>query len=324
MLYRPRRLRSQHAVREMVAETTLEPRHLILPLFLTEGSSKKEAIASLPGQFRLSVDEALKLLTEAVSLGLQSVLLFAAVREELKTPRGEEAHNPDGLLPSAVRRIKDAFPDLLVLTDVALDPYSSDGHDGIVKDGVILNDETVEVLCQMSLTHARAGADFVAPSDMMDGRVAAIRQSLDESGFEGVGIMSYTAKYASSYYGPFREALDSTPKAGDKKSYQMDYRNRREALKELFLDEDEGADIVMVKPALCYLDVIREFKDNTQLPVAAYNVSGEYAMIKWAAKNGSLDERAARDEALYSMRRAGADLIATYFAMDFARDFKAR
>lgn len=322
MIHRPRRLRASSFVREMVRETTLDPSQLMLPLFLVEGNSQEQKIPSLPDQFRLSVDRALKTLEEAVELGIKGILLFPAIENSLKTSGAEESWNPKGLLPRAIGEIKRHFPELLVFSDVALDPYSSDGHDGIVKDGRVDNDLTVTALCKMALTHAQAGADFVAPSDMMDGRVRAIRSTLEEAKFPDVGVMSYTAKYASSLYGPFRDALDSAPKAGDKKTYQMDYRNRREALKELALDLREGADIVMVKPATFYLDVLRDFSQHSKVPVAAYNVSGEYAMIKWAAHHGALDEKLARNEMLYSIKRAGADLIASYFAMDFARDFK--
>jgi porphobilinogen synthase len=321
MIHRPRRLRKCASLREMVRETTLDPSDLMLPLFLVEGTSQKQEISSLPGQYRWSVDQALKILDEAVELGIKSVLLFPAIEESLKTKDAREAFNPKGLLPRAICEIKKAFPELIVFSDVALDPYSSDGHDGIVEDGRILNDLTVDALCKMSLTHAEAGVDFVAPSDMMDGRVRAIRVALEKANFQDVGIMSYTAKYASSFYGPFRDALDSAPKAGDKKTYQMDYRNRKEAAKELALDLKEGADIVMVKPACLYLDVIRDFSVHSKVPVAAYNVSGEYAMIKWAAKHDALNEKQARDEMLYAIKRAGADLIASYFALDFARDY---
>ncbi len=319
MKHRPRRLRSEHSLRSLVAETTLTPSQFILPLFVTEGETSE--IPSMPGQFRWSLRDVANHLKEATDLGLKAALLFASIEEKDKTPGAEEALNPKGLLPRALATIKDQFPNLMLFSDVALDPYSSDGHDGLLHEGEVLNDETVMVLKQMAVVHAGAGADFVAPSDMMDGRVGAIRDALDEAAFSGVGIMSYTAKYASSFYGPFRDALDSAPKAGDKKTYQMDYRNRREALRELDLDQREGADIVMVKPALCYLDVISDFKSSSRVPVAAYNVSGEYAMIKWAAHHGSLQESQARDEMLFSIRRAGADLIASYFALDFARDF---
>jgi porphobilinogen synthase len=251
--------------------------------------------------------------------GVNAVVLFPAVAESLKTPKGEESYNDAGLIPKAVRMLKAQWPDLIVMTDVALDPYSSDGHDGIVRDGKIVNDETVEVLCKQAVCQARAGADVISPSDMMDGRVGAIRDALDEAGFEEVSILSYCAKYASGFYGPFREALDSAPRFGDKKTYQMDPANAREALRELELDEAEGADIVMVKPAGAYLDVIRLLRDHTALPIAAYQVSGEYAMIKAASQNGWLDEKRVALESLLAIRRAGADIIFTYYARQAAR-----
>ncbi len=261
----------------------------------------------------------LKEVQQAVALGIMSFDLFPALSETLKDPHGKESLNPQGLLPTTLKMIRDKFPDVTLISDVALDPYSSDGHDGVVKNGKILNDETVEILAKMSLVHAQAGADIVSPSDMMDGRVGAIREALDEEGFTDVGILSYSAKYASSFYGPFREALDSAPKFGDKKTYQMDFRNAREALREIELDELEGADIVMVKPALSYLDIISLVKSHTHLPVAAYNVSGEYGLIKAGAKAGIIDETRAMVETLYSIRRAGADIIFTYFAVPMAK-----
>ncbi len=268
----------------------------------------------MPGYYRRSMDLTVKEVRELWQLGLRCVLLFVKSKEELKDNKGTEALNPDGLMQRSIRAIKDAVPDMVVMTDVALDPYSSFGHDGIVENGEIVNDPTVEVLAKMSVSHARAGADFVAPSDMMDGRIGAIRQALEENSFTKTGIMAYSAKYASSFYGPFRDALDSAPGFGDKKTYQMDYANRIEAIKETIMDVEEGADIVMVKPALSYLDIIREVKNAVDVPVSCYNISGEYAMIKAAAKMGWVDEDKAILETLTSMKRAGADLIATYFA----------
>jgi porphobilinogen synthase len=317
--HRYRRLRTNHAVRNLVAETTLSVDHFIVPLFITEGNNKREEIPSMPGYFRLSLDLLKEEITELKLLGLRAVLLFVKVPDALKDNEGKEALNPQGLMQRAVRSIKALDPDMIVMTDVALDPYSSFGHDGIVADREIVNDPSVEVLAAMAVSHAQAGADFLAPSDMMDGRVKAIREKLDENGFQHKAILSYGAKYASSFYGPFRDALDSAPGFGDKKTYQMDFRNSREALKEVELDIEEGADIVMVKPAGAYLDIIRLVKDNVKVPVAAYQVSGEYAMIKAAAAKGWLNEKDAMLESLIAIRRAGADIIASYFAKDFAR-----
>jgi len=316
---RYRRLRTNASVRNLVAETSLTPDHFIVPLFIMEGTNKKEEIASMPGYFRFSLDLLRAEILELKKLGLRSVLLFVKVPDNLKDNEGKEALNPQGLMQRAVRFIKEVDPQMTVMTDVALDPYSSYGHDGIVSGQEIVNDPTVEVLTAMSVSHAQAGADFVAPSDMMDGRVKAIRKKLDEAGFHNVGILSYSAKYASSFYGPFRDALDSAPGFGDKKTYQMDFRNSTEALKEVDLDIAEGADIVMVKPAGAYLDIIRRVKDHVHVPVAAYQVSGEYAMIKAASANGWLDEKSAMIESLIAIRRAGADIIATYFAKDFVK-----
>lgn len=315
---RPRRNRKSAAVRAYHRETHLGPEHFIYPVFIHDGEGV-EAIASMPGCSRLSLDALMEEMAGAWSEGIRSVVLFPAIDESLKSSRGEEAYNPEGLVQRAIRRLKAQWPELIVVTDVALDPYSSDGHDGVVHDGRILNDETVEILCRQALSQAMAGADVIAPSDMMDGRVGAIRNTLDAAGFEEVSILSYTAKYASAYYGPFRDALDSAPKFGDKKTYQMDPANSREALRELELDELEGADIVMVKPAGAYLDVIKLLRDNTALPVAAYQVSGEYAMIKAACANGWLDEEKVMMESLLAIRRAGADVIFTYFARQAAR-----
>ncbi len=313
---RPRILRTNPAIRSMVAETLLTPGDFIAPLFIDEGKNVVFEIPSMPGYHRYSIDHTIKEIKELWSLGIKSVLLFIKAPDELKDNTGKEAWNNNGLMQRSIKAIKDALPEMLVMTDVALDPYSSYGHDGIVKDGEIVNDETVEALVKMSLSHAKAGADFIAPSDMMDGRIGAIRQALEENNFTKTGIMAYSAKYASCFYGPFRDALDSAPGFGDKKTYQMDYANRKEAVKEAIMDEQEGADIIMVKPAMAYLDIIREVKDSVSLPVSAYHVSGEYAMIKAAAKMGWLNEDKAIIECLTSVKRAGADLIATYFAKD--------
>ena len=300
----------------MVAETILTPNDFIVPLFIDEGTGVKTEIASMPGYFRRSLDGTVAEVKELWGLGIKCVLLFVKSKDELKDNTGKEAWNPDGLMQRSIKAIKDAIPEIVVMTDVALDPYSSYGHDGIVENGEIVNDPTVEALTRMSLSHAAAGADFVAPSDMMDGRIGAIRQAFENNGYTRTGIMAYSAKYASCFYGPFRDALDSAPGFGDKKSYQMDPANRLEAIKETLMDVEEGADIVMVKPALPYLDIIREVKDSVEVPVSAYNISGEYAMIKAAAKMGWLNEEKAIIETLTSIKRAGADLIATYFAKD--------
>jgi len=313
---RNRILRQSPAIRSMVAETILTPNDFIVPLFINEGESYKEEIASMPGYYRMSLDNTVKEVKELWSMGLKCVLLFIKCKDELKDNKGTEALNPKGLMQRSIRAIKEACPDMLVMTDIALDPFSSYGHDGIVEGSEIVNDATVEVLAQMSVSHAQAGADFVAPSDMMDGRIAAIREALEENGLNKTGIMSYSAKYASCFYGPFRDALDSAPGFGDKKTYQMDYNNRLEAVKETLMDVEEGADIVMVKPALAYLDIIREVKNAVSVPVSAYNISGEYAMIKAAARMGWIDENKAILETLTAIKRAGADLIATYFAKD--------
>jgi len=300
----------------MVAETILTPNDFIVPLFIDEGKGVKTEIASMPGYFRRSLDGTVAEVKELWSLGIKSVLLFVKSKDELKDNTGKEAWNPDGLMQRSIKAIKEAVPEIVVMTDVALDPYSSYGHDGIVENGEIVNDPTVEALARMSLSHAAAGADWVAPSDMMDGRIGAIRQAFENNGYTRTGIMAYSAKYASCFYGPFRDALDSAPGFGDKKSYQMDPANRLEAIKEALMDVEEGADIVMVKPALPYLDIIREVKDAVDVPVSAYNISGEYAMIKAAAKMGWVNEEKAIIETLTSIKRAGADLIATYFAKD--------
>lgn len=316
---RNRILRQSPAIRSLVAETILTPDDFIAPLFIIEGEDQLSEIVSMPNYFRRSIDLTITEVKELLSLGIKSVLLFVKSKDELKDNKGTEALNPDGLMQRSIRAIKKACPEMVIMTDVALDPYSSYGHDGIVENNEIVNDTTVEVLAQMSVSHAQAGADFVAPSDMMDGRIAAIRQALEQTGYIKTGIMAYSAKYASCFYGPFRDALDSAPGFGDKKTYQMDYANRIEAVKEAVMDVEEGADIVMVKPALSYLDIIREVKEAVDVPVSCYNISGEYAMIKAAAKMGWIDENKAIIETLTSMKRAGADLIATYFAKDAVR-----
>ena len=313
---RNRILRQSPAMRSLVCETILSPNDFIVPLFITEGENIKLEIASMPNYYRLSVDNTVKEVKLLWSMGLKSVLLFVKSKDELKDNKGTEALNPDGLMQRSIKAIKNAVPEMLVMTDVALDPFSSYGHDGIVENGQIVNDATVEVLAKMSVSHAQAGADFVAPSDMMDGRIGAIRKALEENNFINTGIMAYSAKYASCFYGPFRDALDSAPGFGDKKTYQMDYGNRIEAVKEALMDIEEGADIVMVKPGLPYLDIVREVKNAVNVPVSVYNISGEYAMIKAASKMGWIDEDKAILETLTSIKRAGADLIATYFAKD--------
>ncbi len=309
---RPRRLRKSGSVRNIVEETELQPKHLVWPVFIKTGSGLREEIPSLPGCYRLSPDRLIEEAGRLQDLGLQAIALFPAIDDKLKDKKATEAANPDGLVPQTVKKLKSSLKDLVVVTDVALDPYSSDGHDGIVKDGKILNDESLLVLAQQANVQAAAGADFVGPSDMMDGRIGWIREALDEAGHTDTGIISYTAKYASAFYGPFRDALDSAPKFGDKKTYQMNPANVKEALREARLDRNEGADMLMVKPALAYLDVISKIKYHSDVPVAAYNVSGEYAMVKAAAKNRWLDEKAATLEILMSIRRAGASLIFSY------------
>ncbi len=316
---RNRILRQSPAIRAMVAETILQPADFIAPLFIDEGENLVTEIASMPGYYRRSLDLTVKEVKELWGMGIKSVLLFIKCKDEWKDNTGKEAWNKHGLMQRSVKAIKEAVPEMVVMTDVALDPYSSYGHDGIVKNGEIVNDETVEALVKMSISHAEAGADFVAPSDMMDGRIGAIRKGLEEHHFTKTGIMSYSAKYASCFYGPFRDALDSAPGFGDKKTYQMDYANRTEAIKETIIDVEEGADIVMIKPALAYLDIIREIKNAVDVPVSAYQVSGEYAMIKAAAKMGWLNEEKTILECLTSIKRAGADLIATYFAKEAVR-----
>jgi porphobilinogen synthase len=310
---RPRRNRKSAVIRDAVRETSLGPERFILPLFVHEGDAPIP-IGSMPGCARHSRQSLLAEVERAVAVGVRMVALFPAIADALKDRTGTGSYDPDGLVPRTIAALKERWPELVIVTDVALDPYSSDGHDGIVADGRILNDETVEVLCKQAICQARAGADVIAPSDMMDGRVGAIRDALDDEGFCEVSILAYSAKYASAFYGPFREALDSAPKSGDKKTYQMDPANAREAIREVALDEAEGADLVMVKPAGPYLDVIRTLRDHTTLPIAAYQVSGEYAMLKAAAERGWLDERRVVMESLTAIRRAGADVILTYYA----------
>lgn len=316
---RGRRLRYTDSIRALSQENFLTPNDFLVPLFVTEGENIKEEIPSMPNYYRFSLDTLEAEIREIVSLGLKSVLIFVKVPDDLKDNIGTEALNNDGLMQRTVRLIKEIAPELIVMTDVALDPYSSYGHDGIVDNGEILNDPTVEVLQKMSVSHAEAGADFVAPSDMMDGRILKIREALEEAGYYKTGIMAYSAKYASCFYGPFRDALDSAPGFGDKKTYQMNPANSDEALREILSDVDEGADIVMVKPAHAYLDIIKLAKENVLVPVSAYHVSGEYSMIKAAAAKGWLNEEEAMMETLISIKRAGADLIATYFAKDAAK-----
>ncbi|MDP1725299.1 MAG: porphobilinogen synthase [Bacteroidota bacterium] len=319
MIYRPRILRQSPAIRNMVTETRLTPANFIAPLFIVEGESVNEEISSLPGYYRKSLDMTLLEVEALWSLGIQCVLLFIKCKNALKDNAGTEALNAQGLMQRSIRAIRNVCPEMCIMTDIALDPFSSFGHDGIVSGNEIVNDATVSVLAKMAVSHAEAGAHFVAPSDMMDGRIGAIRQALETAGFHHTGIMSYSAKYASCFYGPFRDALDSAPGFGDKKSYQMNPANRLEAIKEVRLDIAEGADIVMVKPALSYLDIIREVKNEVVVPVSAYHVSGEYAMIKAAAQKGWLNEQQAMMETTLSIKRAGADLIATYFAKDIAK-----
>ena len=316
---RPRRNRQSTAIRDLVQETRLTSNDFIFPLFLLEGSNQKSEVASMPGIHRLSEDLMLKEVEECLSLGIKGFDIFPVVDEKHKDPMATKSHDSNFFYLRALKKIKEEFPEAMIVTDIAMDPYSSDGHDGIVKNGEILNDETLEVLGTMALAQAETGVDMIGPSDMMDGRVGYLRQVLDENGFEKTGIMSYTAKYASAFYGPFRDALDSAPKFGDKKTYQMNPANRDEALLEAQLDFEEGADVLMVKPALAYLDIISDLKANFPLPIAAYNVSGEYAMIKAAGEKGWLDPEKAMMEALLSIKRAGADIILTYFAKEAAK-----
>ncbi|RMA65914.1 porphobilinogen synthase [Ulvibacter antarcticus] len=324
MLRRNRRLRSSAAIRSLVRETIISPDDFLVPIFVVEGKGVKEEIASMPGYYRYSLDLLASEAKEIWSLGLKSVLLFVKVPEHLKDNSGKEALNPNGLMQRAIKTVKDAVPEMLVMTDVALDPYSKYGHDGIVSEGKIINDDSSAILAEMSLTHAIAGADFVAPSDMMDGRIFEIRTLLEDEGFHDTGIMSYSAKYASAFYGPFRDALDSAPVdlkdiPKDKQSYQMDFANRDEAIRETLMDIEEGADIVMVKPGLCYLDIVRDIRNVVDVPVAVYQVSGEYAMLKAAAEKGWLNHDAVMMEQITAIKRAGAHIIASYFAKDVVK-----
>ncbi|MEL7268503.1 MAG: porphobilinogen synthase [Bacteroidota bacterium] len=323
-LIRNRRLRQNESIRRLVRETIITPDDFLVPLFVVEGKNLKEEIPSMPNYYRMSLDHLEKEVKTLWEMGLCAVLLFVKVPDNLKDNKGTEALNPEGLMQRAIKTVKNACPDMLVMTDVALDPFSALGHDGIVADGQILNDETAEVLAEMSVSHAQAGADFVAPSDMMDGRILTIREALEDEGFQNTGIMSYSAKYASAFYGPFRDALDSAPVdiqnvPKDKKTYQMDPANRFEAIRETQMDIDEGADIVMVKPGLPYLDIVREIRNEVDVPVAVYQVSGEYAMLKAASQNGWLDHDTVMMEQLLSIKRAGANIIASYFAKDVVR-----
>lgn len=317
---RPRRNRKSAALRSLVRETRLEVSQLIYPLFLLEAKKANNPILSLPGQSQLGLEDLLQEVETSMNLGIESFVLFPAVENKHKDKTATYSYTADNFYLKTIREVKKRFPECVLMSDVAMDPYSSDGHDGYVdNNGKIDNDRTLPILAKMALAQAEAGIDILGPSDMMDGRVGYLREALDEKGYTGVSIMSYTAKYASAFYGPFRDALDSAPKGGDKKTYQMDFSNKREALREAMLDEDEGADMLMVKPALCYLDIINDLKTFSHLPIAAYNVSGEYAMVKAAGARGWINETAAMEEMLLSIRRAGADTILTYFAKDFAR-----
>ena len=322
MSRRPRRNRKSQVIRDMVEETKVTTNDLIFPIFLIDGKNKKTEVASMPGIYRFSPDLILKEVEECMSLGIRAFDVFPAVEDPFKDKTATKSYDPDFFYLKALRDIKKYFPESCIMTDIAMDPYSSDGHDGLVKDGKILNDETLEILGRMALAQAATGVDILGPSDMMDGRVGYIRQLLDKNDFSEVSIMSYTAKYASGFYNPFRDALDSTPKFGDKKTYQMNPANRTEALIEAELDTTEGADFLMVKPAMAYLDIIRLLKDNCTLPISAYNVSGEYSMIKAASLNGWLDGDKVMKESLLSIKRAGADIILTYFAKEFAKAVK--
>jgi len=318
MMRRPRRNRKSSVIRGMVEETRLSVKDFILPLFLIEGQGQKVEVSSMPGIYRYSTDLMLKEIESCMNLGIMAFDIFPAYSESKKDKTATESYNPETFYLKTIESVKKTFPEACVMTDVAMDPYSSDGHDGLVRDGKILNDETLEILGKMTLAQAKAGADIIGPSDMMDGRVGFLRNVLDANGFQEVSIMSYTAKYASAFYNPFRDALDSAPKSGDKKTYQMDPANASEALIEADLDVEEGADFLMVKPALAYLDIIKLLKDNYQVPIAAYNVSGEYAMIKASAERGWLDGERAMLESLLSIKRAGANIILSYFAKEFA------
>lgn len=318
MLKRPRRNRKSGVIRDMLEETQLNIKDFIYPMFILEGQNQRSEINSMPGIERMSCDLALDEIASCVELGLKAFCLFPAVKDELKDKTATYSYDPNNFYLQTIEAIKKKFPEVVIMTDVAMDPYSSDGHDGLVENGEILNDETLEILAKMAVAQAKAGADIIGPSDMMDGRIGYLRNALDEAGYKHASIMAYTAKYASAFYGPFRDALDSAPKSGDKKTYQMNPANSSEALIEAALDEEEGADILMVKPALSYLDIIKLLSDNTNLPVAAYNVSGEYAMIKAANANGWLDGKDAMLESLLSIKRAGAKIILSYFAVEVA------
>lgn len=320
--HRPRRNRKNQVIRDLVQENTVTVNDLLYPLFLIDGKNKKKEVSSMPGIHRYSSDLLLKEIDACMKLGIKTFALFPNIADKLKDKTASESWNKKGLYLRTLKEVKSKFPEAVIMTDVAMDPYSSDGHDGIVKNGQILNDETLEILARMTLAQAECGADIIGPSDMMDGRVGFLRDALDENHFSNVSIMSYTAKYASAFYGPFRDALDSAPKFGDKKTYQMNPANSKEALLEADLDFAEGADFLMVKPALSYLDVIKSLNDNFSLPIAAYNVSGEYAMVKAAAQKGWIDGKKIRDEVLLSIKRAGASVILTYFAKEWAVDHK--
>lgn len=319
MNIRPRRNRKSAAIRNMVEETQLGVQNLIYPIFLKDGKGIKEEVSSLPTNFRWSIDQLIPEIEACLKLGITTYDIFPAVDDSLKDKTASYSYASDNFYLNAIRKLKETFPEMCIMSDVAMDPYSSDGHDGLVVDGKIVNDETLPILMKMAVAQAQAGVDIIGPSDMMDGRVGVIREALDQQGYTETSIMSYTAKYASAFYGPFRDALNSAPKSGDKKTYQMNPANKREALLEAQLDFEEGADFLMVKPALCYLDIIHVLKENFSIPITAYNVSGECAMIHAAAKNGWLDYDRAVMETLLSIRRAGADGILTYFAKDFAR-----
>ncbi len=324
LLRRNRRLRTNESIRSLVRETIISPNDFIVPLFVVEGKEVKEESPSMPNYFRLSLDNLDKEVRELWKLGLKSVLLFVKVPDNLKDNKGTEALNPEGLMQRSIKTVKNACPDMIVMTDVALDPYSVYGHDGIIENGQIVNDKTASFLAEMSVSHAQAGANFVAPSDMMDGRIRQIRELLEYEGYNNTGVLSYSAKYASAHYGPFRDALDSAPVdlidiPKDKKTYQMDYHNRTEAIRETKMDIEEGADIVMVKPGIAYLDIVREVKNAFDVPVAVYQVSGEYCMIKAASERGWIDHDAVMMEQITAIKRAGADMIASYFAKDIVK-----
>jgi porphobilinogen synthase len=319
MQIRPRRNRKNEVIRQMIEETNLRPAHLIYPIFLLESHLEKQEISSMPGIFRMNLSDLMHEIDQCIRLGIKTFVLFPAVPDQFKDKTASYSQKSSNFYLEAIRQLKERFPGIVLMSDVAMDPYSSDGHDGLVENGLILNDRTLPILADMAVCQAQAGIDIIGPSDMMDGRVGFIREALDKNGFEDTSIMSYTAKYSSAFYGPFREALDSAPKSGDKKTYQMNPANKIEALREAELDTLEGADFLMVKPALCYLDIIHLLKQSSVLPIAAYNVSGEYAMLKAACEKGWLTYESAMPEMLLSIKRAGADVILTYFAKDFAQ-----